>query len=129
MLRDSLTGLPNRTAFNERVEAALEDPGFQPGSHAVLVVDMRRFSRVNECVGALAGDELLIAFARRLFSALRAHDLLARTGGDEFGILLRLERPRGRPPGGRADPSRSGFALPAFRARDQGRLRGRLRAA
>ncbi|MEA3039180.1 MAG: hypothetical protein QOE79_1693 [Sphingomonadales bacterium] len=92
MLRDSLTGLPNRAAFNERVEAALEDPGFLPGSHAVLVVDMRRFSRVNECVGALAGDELLIAFARRLFSALRAHDLLARTGGDEFGILLRLER-------------------------------------
>jgi diguanylate cyclase (GGDEF)-like protein len=92
MLRDSLTGLPNRTAFNERVEAVLEDPGFQPGSHAVLVVDMRRFSRVNECVGALAGDELLITFARRLVSCLRAHDLLARTGGDEFGILLRLER-------------------------------------
>src|SRR4051812_718713 len=92
MLRDSLTGLPNRTAFNERVEEALEDPGFLPGSYAVLVVDMRRFSRVNECVGALAGDELLIAFARRLFSALRARDLLARTGGDEFGILLRLER-------------------------------------
>ncbi|MEA3000008.1 MAG: hypothetical protein QOK17_1841 [Sphingomonadales bacterium] len=92
MLRDSLTGLPNRTAFNERIEQVLEDSGFLPGSHAVLVVDMRRFSRVNECVGALAGDELLIAFARRLFSALRAHDFLARTGGDEFGILLRLER-------------------------------------
>ena len=92
MLRDSLTGLPNRTAFNERVEAVLEDPGFQPGSHAVLVVDMRRFSRVNECVGSLAGDELLITFARRLYSALRAGDLLARTGGDEFGILMRLDR-------------------------------------
>jgi diguanylate cyclase (GGDEF)-like protein len=92
MLRDSLTGLPNRTAFNERVGEVLEDSGFLPGSHAVLVVDMRRFSRVNECVGALAGDELLITFARRLFSALRAHDFLARTGGDEFGILLRLER-------------------------------------
>ena len=58
MLRDSLTGLPNRTAFNERVEAVLEDPGFLPGSHAVLVLDMTRFSRVNECVGALAGDEI-----------------------------------------------------------------------
>ncbi|HEX6375517.1 MAG TPA: bifunctional diguanylate cyclase/phosphodiesterase [Allosphingosinicella sp.] len=92
MLRDSLTGLPNRIAFNERVAAALEDPGFQPGSHAVLVVDMRRFSRVNECVGSLAGDELLITFARRLYSALRAGDLLARTGGDEFGILIRLNR-------------------------------------
>ncbi|HYE28192.1 MAG TPA: bifunctional diguanylate cyclase/phosphodiesterase [Allosphingosinicella sp.] len=92
MLRDSLTGLPNRTAFNEEVEAVLDDPGFQPGSHAVLVVDMRRFSRVNECVGSLAGDELLITFARRLYSALRAGDLLARTGGDEFGILMRLGR-------------------------------------
>ncbi|HEX8241213.1 MAG TPA: bifunctional diguanylate cyclase/phosphodiesterase [Allosphingosinicella sp.] len=92
MLRDSLTGLPNRTAFNEQVGAVLEDSGFQPGSYAVLVVDMRRFSRVNECVGSLAGDELLITFARRLYSALRGGDLLARTGGDEFGILMRLDR-------------------------------------
>jgi diguanylate cyclase (GGDEF)-like protein len=92
MLRDSLTGLLNRTAFNERVEAALENPAFQPGSLAVLVLDMNRFSRVNECVGALAGDELLITFARRLVSALRGGDVLARTGGDEFGVLMRLDR-------------------------------------
>ncbi|MBV9932410.1 MAG: bifunctional diguanylate cyclase/phosphodiesterase [Alphaproteobacteria bacterium] len=92
MLRDSLTGLPNRTAFNEAVEGVLADPAFQPGGHGVLVVDMRRFSRVNECVGAIAGDELLITFARRLCSVLRAGDVLARTGGDEFGILMRLEK-------------------------------------
>jgi diguanylate cyclase (GGDEF)-like protein len=95
MLRDSLTGLPNRVAFNEQVEKALEAPDFQPGLHGVLVVDMTRFSRVNECVGAIAGDELLITFARRLVSALRAGDMLARTGGDEFGILLRLDRGMG----------------------------------
>lgn len=92
MLRDSLTGLPNRLAFNEKVEALLDDPAFSEGSHAVLVLDMTRFSRVNECMGAIAGDELLITFARRLFSGLRAGDVLARTGGDEFGILMRLDK-------------------------------------
>ncbi len=92
MLRDTLTGLPNRLAFNERVEEILEHPNFHEGTHAVVVVDMTRFSRVNECMGALAGDELLITFARRLFSTLRAGDVLARTGGDEFGILMRLDR-------------------------------------
>ena len=92
MLRDTLTGLPNRLAFNERVEEILEHPNFHEGTHAVVVVDMTRFSRVNECMGAMAGDELLITFARRLFSTLRAGDVLARTGGDEFGILMRLER-------------------------------------
>ena len=92
MLRDSLTGLPNRFAFNERVEAVMSEPGFSDQSHAVLAVDMTRFSRVNECMGAIAGDELLITFARRLVSALRPSDMLARISGDEFGVLLRLDR-------------------------------------
>ena len=92
MLRDSLTGLPNRFAFNEKVDAVLADPNFREGSYAVLAVDMTRFSRVNECMGAMAGDELLITFARRLVSALRPTDMLARTSGDEFGILMRLDR-------------------------------------
>jgi diguanylate cyclase (GGDEF)-like protein len=92
MLRDSLTGLPNRFAFNEKVDAVLADPGFREGSYAILAVDMTRFSRVNECMGAMAGDELLITFARRLVSALRPSDVLARTSGDEFAILMRLDR-------------------------------------
>ena len=92
MLRDSLTGLPNRFAFNEQVDAVLADPNFREGAYAVLAVDMTRFSRVNESMGALAGDELLITFARRLVSALRPTDMLARTSGDEFGILMRLDR-------------------------------------
>jgi diguanylate cyclase (GGDEF)-like protein len=92
MLRDTLTGLPNRFAFNEKVETVLADPAFSEGSHAVLAVDMTRFSRVNECMGAIAGDELLITFARRLVSALRPSDMLARISGDEFGVLLRLDR-------------------------------------
>jgi diguanylate cyclase (GGDEF)-like protein len=92
MLRDSLTGLPNRFAFNERVEEVMADPAFADQSFAVLAVDMTRFSRVNECMGAIAGDELLITFARRLVSALRPSDMLARISGDEFGVLLRLDR-------------------------------------
>ena len=92
MLRDSLTGLPNRFAFNERVEEVMAEPGFADQCYAVLAVDMTRFSRVNECMGAIAGDELLITFARRLVSALRPSDMLARISGDEFGVLLRLDR-------------------------------------
>jgi diguanylate cyclase (GGDEF)-like protein len=58
----------------------------------VLVVDMLRFSRINESMGSLAGDELLITFARRLILALRAGDVLSRTGGNEFGVLVSLRR-------------------------------------
>ncbi|MDV3257028.1 MAG: GGDEF domain-containing protein, partial [Sphingomonas sp.] len=57
MLRDSLTGLPNRLSFTETIEARGEDPRQQ--DHAVLVIDMLRFSRINESMGSLAGDELL----------------------------------------------------------------------
>jgi diguanylate cyclase (GGDEF)-like protein len=70
----------------------LGEAEFTEDSHAVLALDMTRFSRVNECMGALAGDELLITFARRLVSALRPTDMLARTSGDEFAILMKLGR-------------------------------------
>jgi diguanylate cyclase (GGDEF)-like protein len=91
MLRDSLTGLPNRLAFSEAIEKAGENVS-RDVDHAVLIVDMLRFSRINESMGGLAGDELLITFARRLILALRAGDVLARTGGNEFGVLVSLRR-------------------------------------
>ncbi len=91
MLRDSLTGLPNRLGFSEAIETAGEMVS-RDVEHAVLVVDVLRFSRINESVGSLAGDELLITFARRLILALRAGDVLARTGGNEFGVLVSLRR-------------------------------------
>jgi len=91
MLRDSLTGLPNRLAFTEAIEKTGEKVA-RDLEHAVLVVDMLRFSRINESMGSLAGDELLITFARRLILALRAGDVLARTGGNEFGVLVSLRR-------------------------------------
>lgn len=89
MLRDSLTGLPNRAAFIEAVDRAIEEDG-ELGAFAILTVDLTRFSRVNESMGSLAGDELIITVARRLMSALRGGDLLARLAGDEFGVLLKL---------------------------------------
>lgn len=88
MLHDSLTGLPNRLAFSEAIDEAIETNGLDDG-FAILALDLNRFSRINECVGALAGDELIITVARRLVSALREGDLLARMAGDEFGVLLR----------------------------------------
>jgi diguanylate cyclase (GGDEF)-like protein len=91
MLRDSLTGLPNRLAFTEKIEQAGQEVS-RDVEHAVLVVDLLRFSRINESMGSLAGDELLITFARRLMSALRGGDVLARTGGNEFGVLVILRR-------------------------------------
>ena len=90
MTSDSLTGLPNREGFGDLVDgvAARRD------AHAVLVIDLRRFGRINACLGSLAGDELLISVARRIKGALRARDGLARIGGDEFGVLLELDEDR-----------------------------------
>ncbi|WP_260483703.1 putative bifunctional diguanylate cyclase/phosphodiesterase [Sphingomicrobium flavum] len=86
MLRDSLTGLSNRLSFTETIEALDQ---VDRDDHAVLVIDVLRFSRINESIGSLAGDELLITFARRLMSAMRGGDVLARTGGNEFGLLIK----------------------------------------
>ena len=89
MTTDSLTGLPNRQGFSDEVEAAVTPAN--RGDYAVLVVNLDRFSRVNACMGGLAGDELLISVARRLKGALRGRDILARMNGDEFGVLLVLD--------------------------------------
>ena len=86
LAHDSLTGLPNRAAFAE----AVEEVTAAGGRHAVLLVDLARFSRVNDSLGVLAGDEVIITVARRLLSTLRAGDLIARVGGNEFGLLIRI---------------------------------------
>lgn len=90
MVSDSLTGLPNRSGFEDAVEAILKRPDFADQEFAVIVVDLARFSRINECVGTLAGDELIITIARRLRSSLRSGDFLGRIGGNEFAIFARL---------------------------------------
>ncbi|WP_085810139.1 bifunctional diguanylate cyclase/phosphodiesterase [Sphingomonas sp. TZW2008] len=91
MTTDSLTGLPNRAGFGDRLEQMIEAGTID---YAVLVVDLDRFGRVNSCLGSMAGDELLITVARRIKGALRACDGLGRIGGDEFGILLALDQDR-----------------------------------
>ncbi len=90
MMTDSLTGLPNRAGFSEMIEERIATAR-DASRYAVLMIDLDRFSRVNSCLGSMTGDELLITVARRLKGALRSVDVLARTGGDEFGILLTLE--------------------------------------
>jgi diguanylate cyclase (GGDEF)-like protein len=88
MLHDSLTGLPNRLGFVERIESQFEDADCD--DFAVVLVDLARFSRVNECIGSLGGDELIMTVARRLMSALRGHDLVARTGANEFALVVKI---------------------------------------
>lgn len=90
MFNDSLTGLPNRAGFSERLEQLSASGILNDNNFAILIVDLARFSRINESIGSISGDELLITVARRLLSALRAGDVIARTGGDEFGLLIRL---------------------------------------
>jgi diguanylate cyclase (GGDEF)-like protein/PAS domain S-box-containing protein len=85
---DSLTGLANRRQFQERVQAALVDPRRRASGLAVLFLDLDDFKTVNDSLGHSAGDELLIRVARRLKGCLRANDLPARIGGDEFAVLI-----------------------------------------
>ena len=83
---DALTGLPNRLNLLEAVEHELERGA---DSTAVLYLDLDRFKMVNDTFGHSAGDELLADFGRRLAGAIRAEDLAARIGGDEFAVLVR----------------------------------------
>lgn len=88
-LHDSLTGLPNRVLFIRRLERALNRAQLETDfQFAVLFLDCDRFKLVNDSLGHLVGDELLIAIASRLEQSLLPVDTLARLGGDEFGIIL-----------------------------------------
>jgi diguanylate cyclase (GGDEF)-like protein len=83
---DALTGLPNRTFFNEAVERALADGANQ--EVALLLIDLDGFKQVNDTLGHLAGDELIRQFGGRLVKALGPDEIVSRLGGDEFAILL-----------------------------------------
>jgi diguanylate cyclase (GGDEF)-like protein len=87
-LHDSLTGLPNRALFLDRLGHALSRRGSGGGEVSVLFCHLHRFKPNNDSLGHEAGDELLVAVARRILACLRGSDTAARLGGDEFVVLL-----------------------------------------
>jgi diguanylate cyclase (GGDEF)-like protein len=85
---DRLTALPNRVYLRDRITRALSRArGSDPVGFGVLVIDLDRFTDVNDALGHSVGDELLTLAGRRLQSCIRFGDVLARVGGDEFAIL------------------------------------------
>jgi diguanylate cyclase (GGDEF)-like protein/PAS domain S-box-containing protein len=86
---DVLTGLPNRAHFTERLGRAVTSSKQQHSDRfAVLFLDLDGFKVVNDSLGHMAGDQLLIEIGQRLGACIRSTDVVARLGGDEFAILL-----------------------------------------
>ena len=86
---DGLTRLPNRQLFAEELEETLRRGNVPGETNAVLFVDLDEFKGINDALGHLAGDLVLLAVADRLRAAVEPHDVVARLGGDEFAVLLR----------------------------------------
>lgn len=87
-LIDTLTGLPNRAAWNERLEHEIDQLQRKPSSLLLGILDLDHFKRINDGYGHLAGDKVLKIIAGQLRQRLRASDFIARFGGEEFVLLL-----------------------------------------
>lgn len=85
---DSLTGLPNRMAFDQALNTLLESTLTDDQEHVVMLLDLDHFKKINDTLGHEAGDSVLQITSRRLSTALRDDDFVARLGGDEFAVLL-----------------------------------------
>ena len=97
MMNDSLTGFANRIGFEERIAEAVDEMQRNGGDKkfALIMFDLARFSRINESVGVLAGDELIITVAKRLTSRLRSSEIIGRLGGNEFALFAPVDDVRG----------------------------------
>jgi diguanylate cyclase (GGDEF)-like protein len=87
-LHDTLTGLPNRTLLNDRIERILFDAKRYQQSFALFLIDLDRFKEINDTLGHQFGDKLLKVVSVRLKESVRLNDSIARLGGDEFAVLL-----------------------------------------
>ena len=85
---DALTGLPNRKAFEQTLETAVNTAGFDGRRHVLCLADLDKFKIVNDTAGHAAGDALLMQVAETFRTTLRTVDFVARIGGDEFAIVL-----------------------------------------
>ena len=90
-VHDAMTGLPNRVLFLDRLGQAIEYSKRKPEyTFAVLFVDIDQFKVINDSLGHLAGDQLLVSIGKKMRESLRSSDTIARFGGDEFAILLEI---------------------------------------
>jgi diguanylate cyclase (GGDEF)-like protein len=90
-LHDAMTGLPNRVLFLDRLGQSIRSGKRRPDyTFAVLFIDVDQFKVINDSLGHLTGDQLLISVAKRMKSCLRSSDTVARFGGDEFAVLLEI---------------------------------------
>jgi diguanylate cyclase (GGDEF)-like protein len=87
-LHDSLTGMPNRMFFHQRLLEEIDNARDSGGKMAVILMDLDHFKEINDTLGHHFGDMLLQEIGPRMSSVLRDNDLMARLGGDEFGIVL-----------------------------------------
>jgi diguanylate cyclase (GGDEF)-like protein/PAS domain S-box-containing protein len=92
-LHDPLTGLPNRLLFHDRLRHALDRGHREDTPTCVLIIDLDGFKAINDELGHPMGDLVLVSFAERLRSVLRASDTAARLGGDEFSIVCENTEP------------------------------------